>query len=187
MLRWITAAAIMLVLGQGALASPVLLGTVSLDKQIYTYSYTIDNSTGTEPIGDVAVLVDGINPRTGMGYVVTPLSETSPSGWGFAQTFSVDGSYFEWRTTSSNVLPQESLSGFSFSWYAAPELYKFDDYFLVGERHLYRGITIASNFGATPLPSTWALMLAGLVGMLLLTRVSRPSPGRPDCCRSMPG
>jgi hypothetical protein len=169
----------------------ILSGSVSFDpvSATYTYSYTIDNTTGSAPIWELAILVAPLD--SGLPSVPSPSfpSFTSPNGWLFSTVVSGGianppynevGYFFDWYggvSGPNKPIPVGSiLSGFSFSTYLPPTSSMQNNYFLYGDASqtnlILNGDTGIAEFGRivaplapVPEPSTWAMLLIGFAGI----------------------
>jgi hypothetical protein len=176
-----------------ARADSVLLGSVSFDSGtgLYTYSYTIDNTSGpVVGIGNISIIVD-TNPNE-LPYPPFPVPNTEPAEWNFGGgwtgpapgTVNEIGSVYEFIADppGNDELPvQTTLGGFSFSVPIPPTTSLSNNYFifspdysggppLPGGNHISGfGNVVAPDFALeTPLPPTWSMMLTGLGGLGLL-------------------
>jgi hypothetical protein len=175
-------------------AGPVLTGSASFDStsNLWTYSYTVDNSTGTEQITAFEVIV---NPYTTDPFFV-PLSPITPPGWvaqmgtGVGATFfTVPGAIgytlvqftayqevldpvtntFTTQLVGTPIAPGEIVSGFSFKNFDKPVP---DDgritYAIQGTGpDLTFGYVTAPDdpFRGLPEPSTVVMAATGFVGL----------------------
>jgi len=172
--------------GQKVDASTILSGEVSFDNvtQLYTYNYTIDNTSGPIAIRDLNILIDTSQDS------VTPLwpvPNSSPAGWGFSGAFagtSADpplnefGAFFGW-SGQPPVSIGSTLSGFSFSVAIAPTSSLANNYYLYSPDYsggppnivaggiVEFGHVVAPDF-ATPLPAALPLFASGLGALGLL-------------------
>ncbi len=112
----------------------ILSGSVTQNGSLYTYSYTLDNSSGPGPISELSVLVDYGNLQAN----VPPTSHIDPAPWNFQMTFSGSianppynevGSFWAWHADSP-LLVGQMLTGFSFTTGFAPTLSTSNNYFL---------------------------------------------------------
>jgi hypothetical protein len=171
-----------------ATASTLLFGSVTEGAGgLYTYNYSVDNTSGTGNIFEVNILV---NPQ--FVSLAPPVSVTAPTGWSFGTAvaggiasppYNECCSFYQFDTpsTSGTTYPQAIpvgavLGGFSFSVYAAPSQFSLNNYFLFGvpEGIAAYGFTLAPEVSgtpfpaATPLPAALPLYVAGLGALALL-------------------
>jgi hypothetical protein len=174
----------------------ILSGNVSLDSNtgLYTYSYTLDNTSGSAAIKELSILVDSSQAR-----VNNPsLSFTTPSGWSMGAAVSgssADAPLNEygvfWQWFAGQALPTGStLSGFSFITPFAPVTGSANNYFLwsnsytggpasIGSGGIVEwGHIVAPDFVMTasipaavvPLPAAAWLFGSGLLGLIGVAR-----------------
>jgi hypothetical protein len=178
-MRWIICA-VLTCLALPASAEAFLSGSVTINPGplvTYTYSYTIDNTNGTAPIADFAVLT-AFPSETDFLVVPpsAPLSFTSPAGWDFEESAGgtpsdpLFGGFYEWHTSVQGLSRIEGvqvgaiLGGFSVTVHAPPFEFSQYNYFLTGSPELY-GNVVAPDMSAVPEPTTWAMMLLGFAGI----------------------
>ncbi|MFZ1085076.1 MAG: PEP-CTERM sorting domain-containing protein [Terracidiphilus sp.] len=151
---------------------------------VYDYSFTLNN-TGTT---NIETFWFGWFPEEAT-LIAAPSSIVSPGGW---IGTSPSNSSVLWTTTSTPLLPDFSLSGFSFESTETPAQLQSDfpgpgegppaDIFTVYEGAPITsgppGVTTATLVGPTltPEPATWLLMLSGLALAAISFR-SRLLPG----------
>jgi len=115
----------------------VLSGTDSFDIStgLYTYSYILNNSGGTEGVNELAILVASPNKN----FSLVPNAHSSPAGWDFLTAISGNienppvnevGTFWRWFQGGSGLSVGNVLSGFSFSTTAAPTSSTSNNYFL---------------------------------------------------------
>jgi hypothetical protein len=137
---------------------------------VYDYEFTLSN-TGSTAIGTF-----WFSWIPGRGFMTAmPSAVTSPAGWSDALTEEA-GTAIMWTTTSDALAPGQSLAGFSFESTETPAELAGDDH-ATGDPVTTSFVYIGRPFGdpgfqfaatalaAAPEPSTWALMLAGFVGL----------------------
>jgi hypothetical protein len=134
---WLTF--ILLVTGMPLWARNILSGSMSYDPmtQLYTYSYTLDNSLGPAPINELSVLVQTFKPpQSG------PSAHTDPPGWTFGIAYSgssagppLNESGIFWFWGNGQVDVGDVLSGFSFSITYGPGSGTANNYFLYSYTH----------------------------------------------------
>jgi hypothetical protein len=168
----------------------ILSGNVSFDSNtgLYTYNYTLDNTSGPAGIKEFSVLYDTSQDKT----TTPPLSFTSPSGWSFGEAVSGSsadsplnefGAFWQWY--AAEALPSGStMSGFSFTTSFAPVTGSANNYFLwsnsytggpasIGNGGIVEwGHIVAPNFSAAvvPLPAAVWLFGSGLLGLIGVAR-----------------
>lgn len=173
--------------GQKVDASTILSGEVSFDNatQLYTYSYTIDNTSGPIAIRDLNILIDSSQAHVAFPYL--PVPHSSPDGWflgGAASGTSADpplnefGDFFSW-TGQPPVPVGATLSGVSFSVAIAPTSSLANNYYLYSPDYsggppniaaggvVEFGHVVAPDF-ATPLPAALPLFATGIGALGLL-------------------
>jgi hypothetical protein len=168
-----------------------LSGNVSFDTNtgLYTYSYILDNTSGTAAIKEFSVLFDSSQASVSP----PPHSYTAPSGWSFGQAVSGSsadsplneyGAFWQWR--ASQALPTgSSMNGFSFTTPYAPVTGTDNNYFLwsnsytggpslIGNGGIVEwGHIVAPDFSApaaVPVPAAAWLFGSGLLGLFGVAR-----------------
>src|SRR6266849_5698046 len=63
-----------------AYSAPILFGSVTQNGSFYTYSYTLDNTSGPGPIRELSILINSL----GYDPSLTPVSHVEPTNWGFS-------------------------------------------------------------------------------------------------------
>jgi len=178
-----------------AVASPlaanaaILSGNVSFDSNtgLYTYSYSLDNTSGPGAIKELSVLVDSSQNRVS----APPASFASPTGWSSRQAVSgtsADSPLNEfgafWQWWANQALPVgNTMTGFSFTTAFAPVTGSANNYFLwsnsytggpsaIGNGGIVEwGHVVAPNFvAAVPIPAAAWLFGSGLMGLIGLAR-----------------
>jgi hypothetical protein len=147
-------------------ASTVLYSSVTADPgNLYTYNYVVNNTAGTDPIFDFAVLV------TPLAYNPPFIAFSAPSGWTFSNNshsgsiadppYNENGSFFEFYTPSSYIAPG-SVGDFSFTTYLAPAFILVNgvpenNYFVDGVNNGIDafGVALAPDFATTVRDRTW--------------------------------
>jgi len=168
----------------------IVSGNVSFDSNtgLYTYNYTLDNTSGPAGIKEFSVLYDTSQNKTS----APPLSFTSPSGWSFGEAVSGSsadsplnefGAFWQWY--ASQALPTGgTMSGFSFTTSFAPVTGSANNYFLwsnsytggpaaIGNGGIVEwGHVVAPNFSTAVVPVPAALWLfgSGLLGLVGFAR-----------------
>jgi hypothetical protein len=144
----------------------ILSGSVTFDEtNLYTYSYTVDNTQGNKAVSELSILVVngsvvGLNPDVLASSPPFPIPHTSPVvqepslqngnflGFvpvtaNFKNSFGgfpdMHGQFYAWDT---GVPIGEIVSGFSFSSIYAPSVSTLNDYFLFGGNNDPRGFAI---------------------------------------------
>jgi hypothetical protein len=164
-------------------AATILSGSASFDgaTQLWTYSYALDNQTGSFVISDWAVQVNPPPPIVYPMYTYLS-SSTAPLDWAGPVPTSdhIGDNFFEWHkpgpcrteSTCSGLPVGFTLSGFSFSVPFAPT---FDPYFVFApffnQGNVETGLVVGPDANSptfTPLPSALPLFAAGLGVMGLL-------------------
>ena len=186
-MRKVLTAVILLFLAYPADASILLSSVVSSSNGLFTYNYSIDNTAGSIPVDELAIVV-ARPPNQPDLTPVPPISFTSPAGWffeiGFGGTDPVSGGIWAWQAsqTAQAVQPGSPLSGFSFTTDAAPTLSTLENYFFLSDRfdRIQVGNISAPEVAIAhpvPEPSTWAMMLLGFagVGFMAYRRKSKPA------------
>jgi hypothetical protein len=114
---------------QRADGATILSGSVAFNSNtnLYTYSYTLDNTNGSKGVSEIIILVGR------QGRPPWPVPHTSPTGWNFDISNGGLGSDVGINYTWRGYLPVGSvLSGFSFSLSFGPIKSSLNDYFLFG-------------------------------------------------------
>jgi hypothetical protein len=170
----------------------ILSGNVSFDSNsgLYTYSYTLDNTSGLAAIKELSVLVDSSQASVS----TPPVSYTSPAGWSMGAAVSGSsadsplneyGAFWQWY--AGQALPMGStLSGFSFMTSFAPVTDSANNYFLWSNSYtggpsllgnggiVEWGHIVAPDFGAAtaavPVPAAVWLFGSGLLGLIGVAR-----------------
>jgi len=167
--------AAVLLFAKPAVAAVVVSSSVTSLNGLYTYNYAIDNTAGSIPVDEFAIVV-ARPPNQPDLTPVPPSSFTSPAGWSFniavGGTDPVSGGLWEWQAlnTAGAIQSGSSLSGFSFTTNVAPTQSALDNYFLLSDS--FNRIQIG-NISApevaiahpVPEPSTWAMLLIGFAGI----------------------
>ncbi len=167
----------------GTANGAILSGSVSFDSNtgLYTYSYSLDNTTGPATLNELSVIIDSSQNRINR----YPLSYTEPSGTGFGIAVSGTsadpplnefGIIWDW---SMELPVGNTLSGFSFTTAVVPVSGTANNYFLwssfytggpplIGGGGIVEyGHIVAPDYGATvPIPAAFWLFGSGLIGML---------------------
>jgi len=165
----------------------ILSGNVSFDSNtgLYTYSYTLDNTTGPAVIKELSILFDSSQNSVS----APPHSFTTPTGWSFGEAVSGSsadsplnefGAFWQWY--GSQALPTGSaMGGFSFTTPFAPVTGSANNYFLwsnsytggpssIGNGGIVEwGHIVAPNFSAptaVPVPAAVWLFASGLLGLV---------------------
>jgi hypothetical protein len=162
--------------------STVLDSYVTTNGNLYTYNYVLDN-TGSTSISELDI-------RISPDIIHAPLPTFSaPSGWSMGETvagfvanppYSEAGSFFEFTTTSNDILPG-SIEDFSFTVSLAPSSITVNgvpqnNYFVDGPGGITAyGVALAPNFGTTPIPPTLPLFASGLAALCVLGWWTRKS------------
>jgi len=167
----------------------LLSGNVSFDSNtgLYTYTYSLDNTSGPAAIKELSVLVDSSQNKDS----TSPLSHTTPVGWSFGEAVSggsADSPLNEygafWQWFAGEALPVGSTMGeFSFTTSFAPVAGSANNYFLwsnsytggpssIGNGGIVEwGHIVAPDFVATvPIPAAFWLLGSGLMGLFGLAR-----------------
>lgn len=173
-----------------AYSAPILSGSVTQSGSLYTYSYTLDNTSGPGPIRSIFILINTL------GYVpsLLPVSHTEPPNWGFGIAFGgvpgVDaGMTWGWGgdITGLGLPVGQTLSGFSFTTTRAPTTSTANNYnlfcpefcgpFTDGDVEIGHIVAPADFLVApppppgTPEPSFfWPVLVLGLTVLLLRGR-----------------
>jgi hypothetical protein len=168
----------------------ILSGNVSFDSNtsLYTYSYTLDNTSGPAAIKEFSVLFDNSQATIS----TPPHSYMTPAGWSFGQAVSGSsadsplneyGAFWQWY--ASQALPTGgTMSGFSFTTSFAPVTDSANNYFLWSNSYtdgppliggggiVEWGHIVAPNFSAAvvPVPATLWLFGSGLLGLIGVAR-----------------
>ena len=180
-----------------ALATLILQGSVAFDAQtgLYTYEYTLDNSSGPTAITDINILIDS---STRDGPFAIDFTHTEPLGWeDFSRAASgtdiegpptnLFGTFWAWdnRPALVNPVPVGTiLGGFSFSVPIAPTTSTENNYFLFSQGYtggpfgggvIEFGHIAAPDFQTAivvpaPEPGTLVIMGLGLVGLGVMRR-----------------
>jgi hypothetical protein len=156
-------------------ASVVLSSVVTSSSGLFTYSYLIDNTAGSVPVDELAIVVARPPDQPDLT-PVPPISFASPVGWSFkigtGGTDPVSGGVWAWQALQSAqaVQPGSSLSGFSFTTDAAPTLSPLENYFFLSDSfdRIQVGNISAPEVAIAhpvPEPSTWAMMVLGFAGI----------------------
>jgi hypothetical protein len=173
--RTIVTTALLFCLPCVANASILLSSSVSSSNGVFTYSYSIDNTAGSTPVDELAIVVARPPDQPDLT-PVPPISFTSPAGWSFdvavGGTDPVSGGVWEWQAFSPTnaIQPGSSLFGFSFTTTVAPTQATLENYFLLSDsfdRLQIGNITAPEVAIANPIPelSTWAMLLIGFAGI----------------------
>jgi len=167
----------------------MLTGNVAFDSNtgLYTYHYTLDNTSGPGAIKELSVLVDSSQARVS----APPVSFASPTGWSSRQAVSgtsADSPLSEygafWQWWANQALPVgNTMTGFSFTTPFAPVTGSANNYFLwsnsytggpssIGNGGIVEwGHIVAPNFvAAVPIPATLWLFGSGLMGLIGVAR-----------------
>jgi hypothetical protein len=133
----------LLLLASPANAAVVISSSVSSLNGLYTYNYTIDNTTGSAPIWELAILVAPLDSGTPLVPSPSFPSFASPNGWLFSTVVSGGianppynevGYFFDWYggvSGPNKPIPVGSiLYGFSFSTYLPPTDSMQNNYFI---------------------------------------------------------
>ena len=193
--RSLVALAALILLGNAPIcASPFLSGsaTFNTENNLYTYSYFLDNQSGSSPITEISILFEpNVTDFSGARFFATT---ASPPGWAFqiaaggiSSPASEAGTFFEWAQTG--ICPNASdceglqagagLSGFSVTAASAPTGSLSDNYFIFAPFFLNdAGIAAVGNVVAPdlnqptiiPVPSSLLLFMTGLGFLWLLAR-----------------
>ena len=167
--------AAVLLFAKPALAAVVVSSSVTSLNGLYTYNYAIDNTAGSIPVDELAIVV--ARPPNQPDLTPVPASSfTSPAGWSFniavGGTDPVSGGLWEWQAlnTAGAIQSGSSLSGFSFTTNVAPTQSALDNYFLLsdGFNRIQIGNISAPEVAIAhpvPEPSTWAMLLIGFAGI----------------------
>ena len=113
----------------------ILSASVTQNGSLYTYSYTLNNTSGSGPISEVSVLVSYGNSALSE----PPTSYSGPAGWNFDMAFSGGiasppynalGFFWDWGNLGSPLPAGQNLNGFSFTTSYAPTTSTSNNYFL---------------------------------------------------------
>jgi hypothetical protein len=181
-MRRIITVALLLFLPCASNASILISSVVTSSNGLFTYSYSIDNTAGSTPVDEFAIVV-ARPPNQPDLTPVPPNSFTSPAGWSFniavGGTNPVSGGLWEWQALqpAQSIQPGSSLSGFSFTTNVAPTQSALDNYFLLSDgfdRIQVGNISAPEVAIAHPIPepSTWAMLLIGftMIGFVAMRR-----------------
>ena len=164
----------------GRAEADLLSSSVQFDSltNTYTYSYNLDNTSGTSPITGISILIDSTT-QTLPPVQLVPISHAEPMGWAFDMGISGSsanpplnefGTFWEWHT-SPGVLRGETLSGFSFTTGIGPSPNSNNNFFIFDQPLSGTGETLEYGHIAAPdfaLPEPSTLAIAGLGGALWL-------------------
>jgi hypothetical protein len=169
-------------------ADTVLLGSVSFDPgtNLYTYSYTIDNTTGPAPIQYLMMQFSAT--------AVPNTTITSPSGWGvstsqrvnYGSPVLVSGDIVFWQSTSglgtTDIAVGSVLGGFTITTSAAPLTTNQNNFVILGRPFTggpeqYPAVVtwghVTGPTSPVPEPSTLFLLGSGLAGLAARAKRSR--------------
>ncbi len=174
----------------------LLSGSVSFDSNtgLYTYSYTLDNTSGPAAIKEFSVLVDSSQASVS----APPVSHSDPTAWSFGAAVSgtsalspLDeyGAFWQWYGSQA-LTAGGIMSGFSFTTPHAPVTDSANNYFLwsnsysggpsgIGNGGIVEwGHIVAPNFSAptaVPIPAAACLFGSGLLGLIGVARRQKAS------------
>jgi hypothetical protein len=177
-----------------AASATILSGDVSFDAAtgLYTYTYTVNNTSGPGPIDELSILVSSDMElyATDKGL---PNSKTSPNGWDFgsykcdpiyppaASVLNEYGSCWMWSSGAAGPVDIGQVeSSFSVTTACPPSTDTGNNYFLYSYTYsgglqtfpgaagsmVEWGHVVAPNLDSVPEPSTFALLGIGLVGLI---------------------
>jgi len=166
-LRTVVAATMALLFASPALASPILVGSVStLPDDSFLYSYELLNpSTELENVFDVGLFFEG-----------DPVDVSSPTGWDFIAGLG----FINWFSLmpENDVLIGQTLTGFSFRSTVGPGAIQFQtlgaDPVTGAVGQPVSGTTVGPT--SVPEPGTLWLMAVGLAGLVRQRRYRRDEP-----------
>lgn len=189
-MRLLTAIAFVGAVTASAQAGPVLTGseTFNAGTGLYTYSYTLDNSAGANPVTEFDVEV---NPF-GRDHSFQVTNPVVPNNWQVYPSFGSDAggnpiTYVTFSVFDSNTIEVgtplaagQVLSGFSFDSTFAPFQARYFTFDGSAEFGTVVGADDPTNdFGPPPSPEPSSLILAGLgLGGLLIARKVRQAARR---------
>lgn len=165
-------ASLLIASSPGVKADAVVLGSVNQSGGVWTYNYTLDNTTGSAPVWELGVLIAPDN-------TFAPGAFTSPPGWSFgaAHAGSISSSPYNecctfalWSSGLTPVPVGSSLTGFSFTVDAPPSDFSPNNYFVFGDAGIAAfGTTVVPLYHPLPEPSTWAMLILGFAGLGFLS------------------
>jgi hypothetical protein len=110
-------------------SAPILSGSVTQNGSLYTYSYTLNNTSGPGTIFGLTIAVNSL----GAVPSINPLSHTEPLGWGFGTAFGgrfpmVGEMVWGFGGSQVGVPVGQTLTGFSFTTPQPPTTSPADNY-----------------------------------------------------------
>lgn len=173
----------------GRAQANILSCSVSFDSttNLYTYSYTLDNTFGPAAIDELSVLIDG----AGFATSLEPAAITSPDGWFFHRAISGDsanpplnefGTFWLWQGGGAlSLAVGDTLGGFSFTTAEEPLFSNSNNRFLSAptytdsaraafQRQQQFAPFVDPIPNPIPEPQTWLMLLAGTLGLLAAKR-----------------